>query len=29
MYNEEGDPMERITKKNEAGIKVNNIDEAL
>ena len=29
MYNEEGDPMERITRKNEAGIKVNNIDEAL
>ena len=29
MYNEEGDHMERITKKNEAGIEVNNIDEAL
>ena len=29
MYNEEGDFMERITKKNEARIEVNNIDEAL
>lgn len=29
MYNEEGDHMERITKKNETGIEVNNIEEAL